>query len=60
VPDIALATLARSPIERLVAFERERSWKKDGGDEAAFNVLRRRDGKIRHFWGGAMKGASST
>ena len=25
---------------------------KNGGDEAAFNVFTRRDGAIRHFWGG--------
>jgi len=32
---------------------------KDGGDDAAFNVFTRRDGAIRHFWGGEMNGASS-
>ena len=26
----------------------------DGGDDAAFNVFTRRDGKIRHFWAGEM------
>ena len=26
----------------------------DGGDSAAFNVFTRRDGTIRHFWGGEM------
>jgi predicted dithiol-disulfide oxidoreductase (DUF899 family) len=71
---IALAVIARSPIERLVAFKRERGWKnlklfsdtsgdfsrdyhaltEDGGDDAAFNVFTRRDGSIRHFWGGEM------
>jgi predicted dithiol-disulfide oxidoreductase (DUF899 family) len=83
VPDIqqrvALAVVARSPIERLVAFKRERGWHhlplysdpsgefsrdyhaltKDGGDDAAFNVFTRRDGTIRHFWGGEMNGASA-
>jgi predicted dithiol-disulfide oxidoreductase (DUF899 family) len=83
VPDIqqrvALAVVARSPIERLVAFKRERGWHylplfsdpsgefsrdyhaltKDGGDDAAFNVFARRDGTIRHFWGGEMNGASA-
>src|ERR1700742_4536069 len=32
---------------------------KDGGDDAGFNVFMRRDGVIRHFWGGEMNGASS-
>ena len=83
VPDIqqriALAIVARSPIERLVAFKRERGWHylplyqdlsgefcrdyhaltKDGGDDAAFNAFTRRDGTIRHFWGGEMNGASA-
>ncbi|EJB01685.1 hypothetical protein Rleg9DRAFT_0422 [Rhizobium leguminosarum bv. trifolii WSM597] len=27
---------------------------KDGSDDAAFNVFTRRDGTIRHFWGGEM------
>ena len=83
VPDIqqrvALAAVARSPIERLKAFKRERGWHhlplyqdlsgefsrdyhaltKDGGDDAAFNVFTKRDGKIRHFWGGEMNAASA-
>src|SRR5256885_3465390 len=83
VPDIqqrvALAVVARSPIERLKAFKRERGWHylplyqdlsgefsrdyhaltKDGGDDAAFNVFTKRDGKIRHFWGGEMNAASA-
>jgi predicted dithiol-disulfide oxidoreductase (DUF899 family) len=83
VPDVqqrvALAVVARSPIERLVAFKRERGWHhlplfsdisgefsrdyhaltKDGGDDAAFNVFTRRDGTVRHFWGGEMNGASA-
>jgi predicted dithiol-disulfide oxidoreductase (DUF899 family) len=83
VPDIqqrvALAVVARSPIERLVAFKRERGWHhvplfsdlageysrdyhaltREGGDDAAFNVFTRRDGTIRHFWGGEMNGASA-
>ncbi|MEJ1960479.1 MAG: DUF899 family protein [Gammaproteobacteria bacterium] len=70
----ALAVVARSPIERLVAFKKERGWRglklysdtsgdfsrdyhaitPDGGDTAAFSVFTRRDGKIRHFWGGEM------
>jgi predicted dithiol-disulfide oxidoreductase (DUF899 family) len=32
---------------------------KDGGDDAAFNVFTRKDGQIRHFWGGEMNGASA-
>jgi predicted dithiol-disulfide oxidoreductase (DUF899 family) len=71
---VALAVVARSPIERLVAFKKERGWRNlklysdvtgeysrdyhgispDGGDDAAFNVFTRRDGTIRHFWGGEM------
>ena len=71
---IALAVVARSPIERLVAFKQERGWRNlrlysdtsgeysrdyhaltaNGGDDAAYNVFTRRDGPIRHFWGGEM------
>jgi predicted dithiol-disulfide oxidoreductase (DUF899 family) len=72
--NVALAVIARSPIERLSAFRKERGWRNlklysdtsgdfsrdyhaltpDGGDDAAFNVFTRRDGSIRHFWGGEM------
>jgi len=72
--NVALAVVARSPIERLVAFKKERGWRNlklysdttgeysrdyhaltaEGGDDAAFNVFTRRDGAIRHFWGGEM------
>ncbi len=31
----------------------------EGGDDAAFNVFTRKDGQIRHFWGGEMNGASA-
>lgn len=71
---VALAVVARSPIERLVAFKKERGWRylklysdltdefsrdyhaisPKGGDDAAFSVFTRRDGKIRHFWSGEM------
>lgn len=71
---VALAVVARSPIEKLVAFKKERGWRDlklysdttgefsreyhaltpEGGDDAAFNVFTRRDGTIRHFWGGEM------
>ncbi|MRG54915.1 DUF899 domain-containing protein [Phyllobacterium sp. SYP-B3895] len=71
---VALAVVARSPIQRLVAFKKERGWQAlklysdtsgafsrdyhawplEGGDDAAFNVFTRRDGMIRHFWGGEM------
>ncbi len=71
---VALAVVARSPLERLVAFKNERGWRylklysdltdefsrdyhatmPQGGDDAAFNVFTRRDGKIRHFWSGEM------
>jgi predicted dithiol-disulfide oxidoreductase (DUF899 family) len=83
VPDIlqrvALAIVARSPLQRLLAFRHERGWQylplvsdltgeysrdyhgmtPDGGDDAAFNVFSRRDGTIRHFWGGEMFAASA-
>jgi predicted dithiol-disulfide oxidoreductase (DUF899 family) len=83
VPDIrqrvALAVVARSPIERLVAFKHERGWRylplyqdissefsrdyygmtENGDDDAGFNVFTRKDGTIRHFWGGEMNGASA-
>jgi predicted dithiol-disulfide oxidoreductase (DUF899 family) len=71
---MSLVVVARSPIERLVAFKRERGWQSlrlmsdlndnysrdyhailpDGSDTAAFNIFTRRDGTIRHFWGGEM------
>ena len=71
---VSLVVVARSPIERLVAFKQERGWRslrlfsdvggefsrdyhavtEDDGDDAAFNVFTRRDGTIRHFWGGEM------
>jgi predicted dithiol-disulfide oxidoreductase (DUF899 family) len=71
---VALAVVARSPIERLVAFKKERGWRylklysdltddysrdyhaisSKGGDDAAFSVFTRRDGRIRHFWSGEM------
>ena len=71
--NIALAVVARSPIERLVAFKKERGWRAlklysdvdgsfsrdynamSGDDEVPeLNVFTRRDGAIRHFWGGEM------
>jgi predicted dithiol-disulfide oxidoreductase (DUF899 family) len=71
---IALAVVAKSPIERLLAFAKERGWRHlklyssadnsfnrdyfaesaDGDDWAALNVFTRRDGTLRHFWGGEM------
>ncbi|ABE39453.1 protein of unknown function DUF899, thioredoxin-like [Rhodopseudomonas palustris BisB5] len=76
---VALAIVARSPIERLVEVKRARGWRHlplftdltgaysgdyhglapDGGDDAAFNVFSRRDGRIRHFWGGEMWAATA-
>ena len=74
------AVVARSPIERLVAFKtRARlappealfvdgngdynrdyyGMPPDGGDIPAFNVFTRRDGTIRHFWGGEMTGETA-
>ena len=71
---VALAVVARSPIERLAAFRKERGWhdlklycdtdgqysrdyhgiNSEGGEDGAINVFTRRDGTIRHFWGGEM------
>ena len=76
---LSLAVVARSPIEKLVAWKREDGWKhlrlfqdlneaytKDyggltpGGDEVpAFHVFTRRDGTVRHFWGGEMSGETA-
>jgi predicted dithiol-disulfide oxidoreductase (DUF899 family) len=70
---VALAIVARSPIEKLKAWKKERGWKHlplfsdvnenysrdyfalapDGGEIPSLNVFTRRDGTIRHFWGGA-------
>lgn len=72
--NVALAVVAQSPIEKLVAFKKERGWRNlklyadtsreyskdyfantpEYDDTAAFNVFTRRDGTIRHFWGGEM------
>jgi|ERR1700678_928191 predicted dithiol-disulfide oxidoreductase (DUF899 family) len=69
---VALAVVARSPIERLLDFKKERVWRylnlysdskgdytrayvsAEDADAPALNVFSRRDGKIRHFWGGEM------
>ena len=69
---IALAVVARSPIERLVEYKRERGWRylqmysdrkgdytrayvsAEDADVPAVHVFTRRDGTIRHFWGGEM------
>lgn len=69
---IGLAVIARSPIERLVAFREERRWydlrlysdmsgdytrdyvSDEDADVPGFNIFTRRDGAIRHFWGGEM------
>lgn len=72
--NVALAVIAQSPIEKLVAFKKERGWRNlklysdlsreyskdyfadtpEYDDSAAFHVFTRRDGVIRHFWGGEM------
>ena len=74
MPLVALAVIAQSPIEKLVAFKKERGWRNlklysdtsreyskdyfantpEYDDTAAFNVFTRRDGTIRHFYGGEM------
>ena len=71
---LSVVVVARSPIERLVAFKRERGWRHlrlvsdindnysrdyfsvlpDGDDVGSLNVFTRRDGTIRHFWGGEL------
>ena len=76
---ISLVIVARSPIERLKAWKRERGWKNlrlytdlndnfsrdyfallpDGEEIPAYNVFTRRDGTIRHFWGGEMTGPTA-
>lgn len=76
---VALAVVAKSPIERLVAFKKERGWRNlklyssagnnfnrdyfaetpRSEDDAAINVFTRRDGRIRHFWGGEMTGETA-
>jgi predicted dithiol-disulfide oxidoreductase (DUF899 family) len=76
---IALAVVARSPIQRLVEWKEERGWKNlqlytdlngnysrdyhgllpDGTEIPSFNVFTRRDGTVRHFWGGEMTGDSA-
>jgi predicted dithiol-disulfide oxidoreductase (DUF899 family) len=70
----ALAIIAQSQIEKLLAFKKERGWRNlkiysdpnseyskdyyantpEWDDTAAFHVFTRRDGTIRHFYGGEM------
>ncbi len=76
--NIALAIVARSPIERLLAFKTERGWRNlklysdiDGKFSRDYNAMRgdddipelnvfiRRDGTIRHFWGGEMSSTTA-
>jgi predicted dithiol-disulfide oxidoreductase (DUF899 family) len=76
---ISLVVIARSPIERLLAWKSERGWKNlrlytdlngaysrdyfgllpDGSEVPAFHVFTRRDGTIKHFWGGEMTGSTA-
>ena len=71
---LSLAVVARSPIEKLVAWKQADGWKHlklfqdldeayvrdyggltgTGEEVPAFNVFTRRDGTVRHFWGGEM------
>ncbi|WP_158941786.1 DUF899 family protein [Granulicella sp. S190] len=71
---VALAVFARSPIQRLLDFKKDRGWENlqlysdtsgdytrtyvsaDDGDVPGLNVFTRRDGAIRHFWGGEISG----
>ena len=72
--NVSLAIIGQSPIEKLVAFKKERGWRNlklysditgeyskdyyantpEWEDTAAFHVFTRRDGTVRHFWGGEM------
>ncbi|ADV83526.1 DUF899 family protein [Terriglobus saanensis] len=72
---IALVVFARSPIDRLLDFKRERGWvnlqlysditgdytrnyvSAEDEDYPGLNIFTRRDGTIRHFWGGEMGGS---
>jgi predicted dithiol-disulfide oxidoreductase (DUF899 family) len=71
---VPMVIIASSPIERMVAFKKERGWRNlrlvssggnnfnrdyvgetpGSGDNAGFNVFKRTDGVIRHFWGDEM------
>ena len=69
---VSFVMIARSPIDRLVEFKRQRGWRclrlysdsdgaytrdyvhPDDADVPGYNVFTRRDGTIRHFWGGEM------
>jgi predicted dithiol-disulfide oxidoreductase (DUF899 family) len=67
---MSLAVVARSPIDKLKAWKRQDGWEHlrlytdltgaytadyAGSDEVpAFHVYTRRDGSVRHFWGGEM------
>lgn len=73
---IAIAVIGRSPVERQLAFARERGWTNlkfyetvsddfardyrglapDGNEWPALDVWVRRDGLVRHFWGGELFG----
>jgi predicted dithiol-disulfide oxidoreductase (DUF899 family) len=71
---IALAVVARSSIKRLVGWKQDRGWRDlklngaysrdyfgllpNGSEIPSFNVFTRRDGTIRHFWGGEMTHAT--
>lgn len=71
---VGFVMVAKSPIERIQAYKKERSFRHlrmvssggnfynrdyfadgpNGEDYPALNVFTRRDGKLRHFWGGEM------
>jgi predicted dithiol-disulfide oxidoreductase (DUF899 family) len=73
---IAIAIIGRSPVERQLAFARERGWRNlkfyatvgddfardvhglapDGNEWPALDIWVRRDGVVRHFWGGELGG----
>lgn len=73
---IAIAVIGRSPVERQLAFARERGWRNikfyaavgndfprdvhglapDGNEWPALDIWTKKDGVIRHFWGGELGG----
>ena len=75
---VAVAVLGGSPVERQLAFARERGWahleffqvgddfardyrglSEEGDEQAALDVWVKRDGVVRHFWGGEMDSNSA-
>ena len=51
---IALVMVARSPIDRLLAFKQARGWRHLKLYSDTSGDFTRRDSSIRHFWSGEM------